>query len=43
MSPIGRLRGHFPESTGADLLRDTEFVVLREDKDPRKFVKKGAF
>jgi ATP-dependent DNA ligase len=33
------LRIDFLEWTGADHLRHTKFVALRDDKDPRKVVK----
>jgi bifunctional non-homologous end joining protein LigD len=39
VKPKAVVRIDFAEWTGADKLRNTKFVVLRDDKDPRKVVK----
>jgi bifunctional non-homologous end joining protein LigD len=39
LEPKAVVRIDFAEWTGADKLRDTRFVALRDDKDPRKVVK----
>jgi bifunctional non-homologous end joining protein LigD len=39
IKPITVVRIDFAEWTGADKLRHTKFVALRDDKDPRKVVK----
>ncbi|HMF64413.1 MAG TPA: hypothetical protein VK608_10020, partial [Edaphobacter sp.] len=39
IKPMAVARIEFLEWTGADHLRHTKFVALREDKDPRKVVR----
>jgi DNA ligase D-like protein (predicted ligase) len=39
LKPKAIVRIDFAEWTGADKLRDTKFVALRDDKDPRKVVR----
>jgi ATP-dependent DNA ligase len=39
VKPESVVRIDFAEWTGADKLRHTKFVALRDDKDPRKVVK----
>lgn len=39
LKPKAAVRIHFAEWTGADKLRHTKCMGLREDKDPRKVVR----
>jgi DNA ligase D-like protein (predicted ligase) len=41
VTPITVVRIDFAEWTGADKLRHTKFVAMRDDKDPRKVVKEA--